>query len=130
MMKLIIKTRLAWPSCRLAVQHVKENNSQHRTLSTIFCTIKQCDQIGAPSVCGGPNSFNTVTPQLPNSGNPKFLRRFLCEERSGAKIEDFRSWGVKELGSCGVTELRSSDLHILNGAHPVWSPWYYLQSFL
>ena len=23
---------------------------------------KQCDQIGAPSVCGGPNSFNSVTP--------------------------------------------------------------------
>ena len=32
--------------------------------------IKQCDQIGVPSVCGGPNS---LTPQLPNSTTPEIL---------------------------------------------------------
>ena len=31
---------------------------------TVQCLLGryQCDQIGAPSVCGGPNSFNSVTP--------------------------------------------------------------------
>ena len=70
---------------------------------------KQCDQIGAPSVCGGPNSFNSITPQLPNSLTPQLqkseiLWRFLCAEQSGAhknlaKFSDFRSYGVKELWS-------------------------------
>ena len=34
--------------------------------------------------------------------------------------------GVRELRSYGVKELGSSDLHILKGAHPVWSPCMYL----
>ena len=38
-------------------------NSNLEETSYYYSTISiQCDQIGAPSVCGGPNSFNSVTP--------------------------------------------------------------------
>ena len=69
-------------------------------------------------ICGGPNSFNSVTPQLPNSltpqpnsGNPQFLLgfrvlRFATHTKTFTKISDFRSW-VAELRSYGVEELRS-----------------------
>ena len=59
----------------------------------------------------------TLTPQLPNSGIPKFLWRFflfLCTplhsppQKTFIKILDFRSCGVEELRSCGVKGVRTS----------------------
>ena len=60
--------------------------------------------------------MHSLIPQLPKS--EIFAEVFVCgAHKKRVKIEDFWSWGIKELESCGVTELRSSDLHILNGVH-------------
>ena len=68
--------------------------------------------------CGGPKS---LTPQLLKFS---IFARVSC--RRAEPSQKFQISGVAELGSCGVTELRGSDLYILNSGvrrTPVWSPW-------
>ena len=81
---------------------------------------KQCDKIGVPSVCG---SLNSLTPQLRKSS---IFARFLCAalrfdlHKTFPKISDFRSCGVAELKSRGVTEFKEFGPPHTEGA-PIWS---------
>ena len=82
--------------------------------------VKELGSCGVRVVRGG--VCNKTSPYYPNSLTPQlrkseiFAKVFVCRAKRSAQKHE------QKLRISGVGELRSSDLHILNGAYPVWSP--------